>query len=110
MRISFLAPEDCPTVPAADMEVAAVAAGEWIEQGQGDDGRYLYEYDRRDDQAGPGYNIVRHAGVTMSLYQLARAGHMQFIDPADDGLDEMLDNLVPAGEGMAYVENDAQAR
>ncbi len=42
---------------------------------QGDDGRYVYEYDRDTDRIAPGYNIVRHAGVTMSLYQLARAGH-----------------------------------
>ena len=42
--------------------------------GQQPDGRYLYEYDRATDEARPGYNIVRHAGVTMSLYQLAAVG------------------------------------
>ena len=62
-----------------------------------DDGVYVYEYDRAADRESPGYNIVRHAGVTMSLYQLARAGHEDVLDTADAGLDEMLDNVVPAG-------------
>lgn len=110
LRVSLLAPEACSVAAAADMEAAAVAAGEWIERTQQDDGRYLYEYDRHDDRVAPGYNIVRHAGVTMSLYQLARSGYPQFVEPADEGLVVMLDNFVPAGEGMAFVDNDSQAR
>ncbi|MGH9134290.1 MAG: hypothetical protein ACRDZZ_10170 [Ilumatobacteraceae bacterium] len=110
LRFSFLAPEDCPSPSRADMEASAVAAGAWIERGQSDDGRYLYEYDRGADRAGSDYNIVRHAGVTMSLYQLARAGHAEVVDAADVGLAMMLDDVVPAGDGMAFVENDTEAR
>ncbi len=107
LRLSFLAPEQCPTVTSAILDAAALAAGEWIERGQGPDGRYVYEYHRGDDRIIPGYNIVRHAGVTMSLYQLARAGHPEVLDAADTGLVEMLANLVPAGDGLAYVEHGA---
>ena len=109
-RSVSLAPEDCPDAPRADLEASAVAAAAWIERGQGDDGRYVYEYDRDTDLIAPGYNIVRHAGVTMSLYQLARAGHPEVLDTADAGLAVMLDSLVPAGDGMAFVENDRSAR
>lgn len=109
LRVSFLAPEACPTPAPAALEAAAVAAGGWVERGE-DDGIYVYEYDRAEDRENPGYNIVRHAGVTMSLYHLARAGHQDFIDTADTALAEMLANTVPAGDGVAYVDNDSVAR
>jgi hypothetical protein len=103
LRLSVLAPEDCPDVPQADLEASAVAAAAWIERAQGDDGRFVYEYDRATDRIAPGYNIVRHAGVTMSLYQLARAGHPEVLDTADAALAVMLDNLVPAGESWPIL-------
>jgi hypothetical protein len=96
-------------VPRAELEASAVAAAAWIERAQGDDGRFVYEYDRHTDQIAPGYNIVRHAGVTMSLYQLARAGHPEVLDTADAALAVMLDNLVAAGDGLAFVDNDTRA-
>jgi hypothetical protein len=110
LRLSVLAPEDCPAVPGVELEASAVAAGGWIERAQGDDGRYVYEYDRDTDRVAPGYNIVRHAGVTMSLYQLARAGHPEAVAAADAALAMMLDNLVPAGDGLAFVESETSAR
>ena len=96
LRVSALAPERCPPADPAEVERAAAAAAAWIASNQGEDGRYLYEYDRDRDRALPGYNIVRHAGVTMSLYQLSRAGHPEVLDSADAGLLVMLDALVPA--------------
>jgi len=111
LRISLLAPEGCPDVTPAALEASAVAAGAWIERGQGDDGRYVYEYHRDDDRVvSAGYNIVRHAGVTMSLYQLARAGHPEVVGTADKALAMMLDNVVPAGDGIAFVDSDTSAR
>jgi hypothetical protein len=109
LRLSILAPEDCPPVSASALEHAAARGGEWIGRGQRENGRYVYEYDRSDDRIVPGYNIVRHAGVTMSLYQLARAGHRDALPAAEEGLAVMLDALVPAGEGMAYVEGGGEA-
>jgi hypothetical protein len=110
LRISFLAPEHCPAVPAAALTNAAAEAGTWITANQAEDGRYVYEFDRADNLVSTAYNIVRHAGVTMSLYQLARAGHDEVLPSADRGLQWMLSRLVPAGDGMAFVENDIEAR
>lgn len=107
LRLSLLAPERCPSGTPGDFVAAAAGAGQWIERNQAVDGRYVYEYDRADDRVLPGYNIVRHAGVTMSLYQLARAGSPEVLGAADDGLALMLGDLVTAGDGMAYVEPDA---
>lgn len=114
LRLTLLAPEVCPQITEARTVEAAGAAGEWITAGQRPDGRYLYEYDRAEQARVPGYNIVRHAGVTMSLYQLADAqadedppaGHTTLAS-ADEGLDHMLDRLVPAGDGRAFVERGA---
>jgi hypothetical protein len=107
LRVSLLAPEDCPPVSDATALDSAAAAAAWIEAGQERDGRYLYEYDRRADEASPGYNIVRHAGVTMSLYQLTAAGVGDHLAAADAGLKMMLDDLVPVGDGLALVEPGA---
>ena len=113
LRLSLLAPEACPTGTESPV-VAAAAAGEWIAEGQRSDGSYLYEYDRAEQAAMPGYNIVRHAGVTMSLYQLADAqadddptAGRATLAVADEGLDYMLDRLVPAGGGQAFVDPGA---
>ena len=108
LRLSFLAPEVCPLVDDDVALDAAVSAAVWIEAGQERDGRYLYEYDRNANEARPGYNIVRHAGVTMSLYQLASAGVGDSLPAADAGLDLMLDALVPAGDGRALIEPGAR--
>lgn len=107
LRLSLLAPESCPRVDDDRALEAATAAAEWIEAGQQADGRYLYEYDRSDAEARPGYNIVRHAGVTMSLYQLAAArdgDDTELLAAADTGLEYMLDRLEPAGDGRALVD------
>jgi hypothetical protein len=110
LRFTFLAPERCPTVPPEGFVASAAAAGAWVERGFGSDDRYLYEYDRDGDRVLPGYNIVRHAGVTMSLYHLARAGSHDAVDTADTALLLLLGMLVPAGDGLAVVEPNAPAR
>jgi hypothetical protein len=107
LRVSLLAPEVCPPIDDQSAVRAAVAAADWLVTSQDDDGRYLYEYDRAAAEPRPGYNIVRHAGVTMSLYQAAAAGHDAVLDAADDGLAYMLDELVRAGDGAALVEPGA---
>jgi len=105
LRVSLLAREECPTVSKAEAVAAATDAAHWLAAGQQDDGRYLYEYDRADDQiTEDDYNIVRHAGVTMSLYQLATAGVDDGKAAADIGLEHMLDRLRRAGDGLALAE------
>lgn len=48
------------------------------------DGRYDYEYDVAEDEVGRGYNVLRHAGTTYSLYQLHRGtGDPRYRDAGD---------------------------
>ncbi len=110
LRLSFLAPEVCRDEPADVLVETAAGAADWIARTQDDEGRYLYEYHRGRDEVLPGYNIVRHAGVTMSLYQLARAGHAEALAPADRGLELMLAGFVPAGDGGAFGDGSGQVR
>ena len=107
LRLSLLAPEECPAISKDDAVASATAAADWLAAGQQPDGRYLYEYNRDRRAAEDGYNLVRHAGVTMSLYQLAAAGADDGLDAADVGLEYMLDRLRAAGDGRALVERGA---
>jgi small neutral amino acid transporter SnatA (MarC family) len=58
------------------------------------DGRWLYQYDADDDSTLAEYNEVRHAGVTMGLYQAAAAGLPGARSSADRGSEWALDRLV----------------
>ena len=78
LRVTLLAPEVCPPLSADGALAAAGAAAEWIAVNQSPDGTFLYEIDRVTGAPSGGYNLVRHAGTTMSLYQVVRHG-----DPAD---------------------------
>lgn len=104
MRLTLWAPEVCPTITRSEARAAAVDAAEWIVVNQDDDGRYLYDFHRGRAESSDDYNLVRHAGVTMSLYQLVRAGELQLLEPADRGLAWMLERLEPAGAGVAFAD------
>jgi hypothetical protein len=56
-----------------ELRGSADAAVDWFVRNQRDDGAWLYRYDRDTDSDVGGYNITRHAGVTMSLEQAAGA-------------------------------------
>ena len=87
-------PERCPTLTPASLRAAATSAAGWIIDNQHPDGTWLYEYDRVRDQASDDYNIVRHAGVMMSLYQAGARGVDGALESADRGLAWALDNVV----------------
>ena len=105
LRVSLLAPEECPSISEDEAVAAAAAAADWLAVGQQPDGSYLYEYDRSGGRPVEGYNMVRHAGVTMSLYQMAATGDEDALATADAGLELMLDRVRPAGDGLALVED-----
>lgn len=106
MRLTLWAPEVCPAIARTEARAAAIDAADWIVTNQREDGQYLYDFDRDTGESSDDYNLVRHAGVTMSLYQLVRAGELQYLEPADGGLDWMLDRLVPTGdEGLAFTDD-----
>lgn len=107
-------PEHCPTPDAAELHAAADAAVQWFVRNQQDDGRWLYEYDAATGEASDDYNLVRHAGGIMGLYQAASAGIEGARESADRGLAWALDHLVEhddwtalAFEGRAPVGGSA---
>jgi hypothetical protein len=74
LRAVVVQAERCGDPSVAELEAAADAAVGWFARNQRADGAWLYRYDRDAGVDVGGYNIVRHAGVTMSLEQAAGAG------------------------------------
>ena len=87
-------PEHCGDSSPATLRASAQLAVDWLADNQRPDGTYLYRYDRDDDVDLGGYNIVRHAGVTMSLEQAAAAGLDGAADAADRGLAWAREHLI----------------
>jgi hypothetical protein len=100
LRIGVAPAETCPPVSAADTRAAAQDAVEWFAANQRADGSFAYLIDESGEELG-GYNVTRHAGVLMSLYQAASAGIDDALAVADRGLDWARDRLEPAGGGRA---------
>lgn len=97
LRMTVVPPEGCGTRDVDSLESAAIAAANWIERSQKPDGTYVYEYNAETDTESSEYNEVRHAGVTMSIYQAAARLHDDSALAAGDrALGWMQDNLVRA--------------
>ena len=95
IAFTFVAPpERCPPVTAGELRRSAEATVDWFVRNQQADGTWLYLYDADDDAVASEYNEVRHAGVTMGLYQAAAAGLPEALDSADGGTEWALDQLV----------------
>ena len=103
LRTTLLMPHQCPAVDSAAALLGARQSADWIQAAQFDDGTYVYEYDLETNSEPGGYNIVRHAGVTMSLYQLAAAGDRSVLPAADRGMQYMIDNLYRHDDWAAFV-------
>ena len=71
LRATVIAPQACPAVSSEAAIAGARAAAAWAGHVQLADGSYLYEYNAEDDHDLGGYNVVRHAGVTMAVFQYA---------------------------------------
>lgn len=92
LRATLVPPHQCPDYSADDFEASARAAVSWIERSLQPDGRYVYEYNADEDSYSDDYNEVRHAGVTMSLYQYAaESGDLEPIEAADRAMQRMID-------------------
>src|SRR5918996_557273 len=87
-------PERCPVVGVAELRRSAQASVDWFVRNQGADGNWLYLYLADDDSTPPEYNEVRHAGVTMGLYQAAAADLPGALGSADRGTEWALDRLI----------------
>jgi small neutral amino acid transporter SnatA (MarC family) len=97
LAVAFLVlapPERCPSVSAGELRGSAQASVDWFVRNQKTDGTWLYLYDADDDSTSSEYNPVRHAGVTMGLYQAAAAGLPGALRSADRGTEWALDRLL----------------
>src|SRR3954447_14119402 len=98
-------PERCPSVTTAQLRASAQAAVGWFVRNQDTDGRWLYQYDANTDSATPEYNVVRHAGALMGLYQAAAAGLPGALGSADRGTQWSLDRLTHHDDWSALALN-----
>lgn len=110
VRLVIAQPEQCGTVSVERLDHAIDEAVGWASRTQGPDGRFIYRYNARTDTDRGFYEFVRHAGLTMALYQAAGAG----VDGAR-AIAEKADayaraHLVAAGGGhaLAPVVDDGQ--
>jgi small neutral amino acid transporter SnatA (MarC family) len=94
-------PERCPTVTGAELRASAQAAVDWFARNQHADGSWLYDYNAETDTAKPEYNVVRHAGAVMGLYQGAAAGLPRALESGDRGTDWTLDRLTTRDDWTA---------
>ena len=95
IRVVIAPAELCGSGSASEFRSAASDAATWLRVNQFEDGSYAYEYDRDTDSYPNAYNVVRHAGVTMSLYQVAgRLGDDEAFGAAESGSAWLLDNMV----------------
>jgi small neutral amino acid transporter SnatA (MarC family) len=99
-------PEHCPRPSVESLQQAADDAVQWFVRNQRDDGRWLYEYDAARQVAPDDYNVVRHAGGIMGLYQAATAGIDGALESADRGLAWARDNLVEHDGWTALASGD----
>ena len=104
LRAVVIPPERCPPVDANLAMASTRASAAWIERAQRPDGSYLYEFNRDTGEESLAYNVVRHAGVTMSLYQLAAAGEASAFAAAERGLAWMLQHQYRYGDWSALED------
>lgn len=110
LRVSVVPPEWCGDIDAAEARAAATASTGWMRTAMQPNGRYVYEYNAETGRMSNDYNVVRHAGVTMALYQAAgRYGDAEALAVADRATGWMLENLVEA-DGWVALAAPAGAR
>jgi hypothetical protein len=108
VRLAVVPPEACASATPAEMRAAAVEAARWILRNQQPDGSYLYEYNRATGTRSADYYIVRHAGVTASLYQAAgQAETPDLLTGADSGTAWMIDHLVRHDDWAALADGQS---
>jgi hypothetical protein len=112
LRALVVQAEHCGDPSASELRAAAGAAVGWFVRNQRDDGVWMYRYDRDTDADVGGYNITRHAGVTMSLEQAAGAGLAESEAAAESarrGIEWALDRLYTGPGWRAFAgEGDGQ--
>jgi hypothetical protein len=101
LRALVVPGETCPPMSSASAAGAATEAALWAGRALQSDGTYVYEYNADEDRVSNEYNVVRHAGVTMSLYMLAASGDRSGMATADRAMAWMRDHLYFHGDWAA---------
>lgn len=110
LRATLLPAQVCPPITSGAALAHAAAAVGWMERARNPDGSYVYEYNAPNDEQANAYNIVRHAGVTMALYQYAAiTGETGTIPPADRALGWMESRLMRRDSWAAITNPDGIA-
>jgi hypothetical protein len=111
LRVAVVPAEVCPPLTPATARTAIAEAAGWLERGVQPDGRYTYGYDRKHDLVSLDYNITRHAGVMMGLYNLAAVtGDEEALAAAEHGLPFVERNLLRHDDWVAFAEPGQDAR
>ena len=74
VRIFAAQPENCGNVTDTSVRHAIDETIAWATRTQGEDGRWIYRYDAAHDRDLGIYEMVRHAGLIVTLNQAAAAG------------------------------------
>jgi hypothetical protein len=101
VRAVLLQPEQCDPASVDELRHAASEAVAWAVRTQQPNGRWIYLYDAADDRDLGIYEVVRHAGLMMSLYHAQRDGFPDAGAAADRGMAYAQSTLVDAGGGVA---------
>jgi hypothetical protein len=105
LRLAVVPAELCPPLETPALRASIGEAAGWLERGVRADGRYTYGYQRERDVISSDYNVTRHAGVMMSLYQLAaRTGDEGPLAAGERGLRFLRANLVRREDWTAFAQ------
>ena len=110
LRLVVIPAEARAPLSVEQLRASVSAASGWMQRAQFENGRYLYRYDAERDVAPNEYNEVRHAGVTMALFQAAgREGDLAALAAADRAVEWMTEHLHRRG-GWAALTNAGGTR
>jgi hypothetical protein len=111
LRLVVVPAEVCPPLEAPALRASIAEAAGWLERAVRPDGRYTYGYERGRDAISDDYNVTRHAGVMLSLYQLAaETGDERALAAGDRGLGFVRANLLHRAGWTAFAEPGRDAR
>lgn len=102
VRAVVLQPEQCAPVSVEQLRASADEVVAWSLRTQQDDGRWIYRYNAEDDRDLNIYELVRHSGLIMSLYQAQSAGYAEAGAAADRGL-AYVERFLVRHDGWAAV-------
>lgn len=110
VRVVVTQPERCG-LPSSDAIDGAIAgATDWAIRTQHADGSWTYRFDVAGGRAYDGYELVRHAGLTMALYQVDLVAHRHAArDAADRASAFARTRTVSANGGVMLVSHGPDA-